>query len=573
MKMKGKLLGFLSLLGLILISTQGLLGTYFQQDEWNGFGLVLQLEFMPIWNWFGMVTSQHAVPLTMLSWFLMYKIFGFQAPYYIWSAILLHTIASFLTYFLAVRLSGSKKVGILTAVLFALNSRAAQAFMHLAVYTATIPSTILIISFLILLDKLRKKLVLRPSNAIVLLIVFFLAVSFREDGMILPVLLPIYFFIFKREFFQRKNIGFFTVFYSGVLLYFIYRFSQQLHNSLALSITGLSYRNIFFYNALSLPFKTVVQNIIEGYDLFNLVWLHKQLVYAEFANQITINLMFTVVYDFAIFIVFNLLVWIFLFVTRSNKVSTYWNAIKFSIGWIVVASELLAVVGRTLNVVESRYLYLTSFPVLFIVSSTLVYVFRSPVKSVILQAGKRLFVIAVIMWMVVMSYKGIQALVSKYVYWSQARIHILSDLMRLYPTVPRDAIFYVTCLTHCTKNIDKFGVPNELVLPFTSGPGWIFMLQYAKNDEASFAPFFAYENGKQFLWDYAAEGYKKIGDRGFGYFISKPLLIEALRTNNLRPDIVIGLGYDDSNFSLRDISPSVREEIRHDIATMSGIMK
>jgi hypothetical protein len=527
---------------------------------------------MPIWSWFGMVTSQHAVPLTMLSWFLMYKAFGFQAQYYIWSAILLHSIASLLTYYLALRLSGNKKVAFLTTLLFALNSRAAQAYTHLAVYTATISSTILILSFFILLDKLSKKLVLHQNRALILLGIFFLTISFREDGMILPVLLPVYLFLFNKEYFRKKNIGFFALFYSGVLLYVVYRFSQQLHSSLALSITGLSYLKILFYNALSLPFKLVVQNIFEGIDLFNLFWTYKKYFYTEYHNQITVGLMYTVVYDFVILAVWNALTATFWLITRKIQDRSFWRPIIFCLAWIVAAGELLSVVGRPLNVVESRYLYLSSFAVLFVVSQTLVALMNMP-KGLLLRFIVRLAVAAAVVAMVWYSYTEMQVTIRRYVFQSQARKHVLEDLVRLHPTVPDTAVFYVTCKNTCWKNGEYFGIPNDLVLPYTSGPGWIFMLHYARHNEPAYAPLFAPLNGHEFLWDYGEEGFRRIGKIGFGFFRTKVSLEQALVRGGFTADDVIGLQYDERDFSLQDVTGDVRHDIAVFMATQSAALK
>src|SRR5579862_3992486 len=121
--MKKNSVVFFCLAILIFIYTQGLFNTYFQQDEWNGFGLVISLSHMSWWSWFGIIGYYHVIPLSQYFWYILYKLFGFQAVYFAMTAYLLHVISSFLVYRLTKKLSNSEWVGIISAVLFATNAR------------------------------------------------------------------------------------------------------------------------------------------------------------------------------------------------------------------------------------------------------------------------------------------------------------------------------------------------------------------------------------------------------------------------------------------------------------------
>ena len=117
---------FVLLFSLIFWFTGGVLQTFFQQDEWNGFGLVIQLAHGPIASWFNLLGPSHFIPLSQFFWFVLYRLFGFEAQYYALVALVLHAVASLLVYILAGKLTKNLWIGALTAVLFATNAHSAK---------------------------------------------------------------------------------------------------------------------------------------------------------------------------------------------------------------------------------------------------------------------------------------------------------------------------------------------------------------------------------------------------------------------------------------------------------------
>jgi hypothetical protein len=555
------LLRFLAFFALIFWFTYGITKTFFQQDEWNGFGLVIGLAQQSWLDWFGLLSPSHFIPLAQFVWFAMYKIFGFEAQYYAWAALVLHAIASVLVYRLGEVMTRNKWIGLLAAVLFATNFRSAQAFTHMAIFPATLTGFIVIISFLLYLFTRGPKKFFTRKDAVVLSGLFLLSMMFREDGLILPPLLLAFVWLFQRNAFNRKNVWFFMLFFGIVLGFAVFRVLLQLSNPHAIAISGGSAYKVMVYNALSLPFKLVVQNVAEGIELFNLFWANKARLYTEYHHQITIGLMYTVVYDFAILATWVVLAVCYFVLSLGKKSETYWPITSLALIWIVLSAGLLSLVGRPHNVVESRYLYLTSFPVMLLLSQVVIHAWSTKywhsIFRLITRVGIVIFLIVFSWW----SYRDMQITIDRYERQAQARMSILRSLTALYPTVPKYVALYVQCRGECKKNIDLVGVPNTYVLPFTSGPGWIFMLQYAKQDESSFAPLFSRVDGKEFLWDLGAQGYREIQGRGFGYFVSKDLLFEVVKKHSLTPGNVIGLEYDESTFTLHDISDSLRAEV------------
>lgn len=563
--MKKAALLFIALFGIIYWFTGGLMQTFFQQDEWNGFGLVIQLAQGSWIEWFGLLSPSHFIPLSQFFWFVLYKAFGFQSQYFAFTALFLHALASYLVYILATRLTKNPWTGVLTAILFATNFRAAQAFTHLAIFPATITGYIIILLFLIYLAKDVPKYVFQWKDFFVLFSLFITSMLLREDGLILPGLLIAYLYLFNRRVYKKQNVWFFVLFFSLIFLYICFRVTLQLTNPHAIDVASGAAFKTTLYNAVSLPIKLIVQNLFEGIELFNLFWLHKARIYPEYHHQITVGLMYTVVYDFVMCMVFAIVSFVYAAFSYGVRDNRYWNILKLSLVWIVGSAGLLSFVGRPHNVVESRYLYLTSLPVYLMLSQLLMHMWQKKTQYHIVSVGKKLIVFLILTLCIWWSYVDMQFTIARYRRQSVVRQKILADLTTLYPVLPDDAILYVRCKQECTRNIDLVGVPNDLVLPFTSGPGWIFLLQYAKDNEKIYAPFFSRIDGKEFLWDYAAEGYRKIGEHSFGYFITYKLLLETLQKEKLDSSVVIGLEYDDIHVQLRDDSEALRKKIDTDV--------
>ncbi|HSX09832.1 MAG TPA: hypothetical protein VLF93_06780 [Candidatus Saccharimonadales bacterium] len=557
--MKKNSIIFFCLAILIFFYTRGLFNTYFQQDEWNGFGLVISLSHQPWWSWFGILGFYHVIPLSQFFWYILYRVFGYQAFYFALTAYLLHVVASFLVYQVSKRLSKNELVGILTAVLFATNGRASDAFTHLAVFPATVTCFIAMMAFILYLTKFTKENVITLKDTIVLLLIFLTAILLREDGFMLIPLLLCFFFVYNRKIFSKKNILFFVSFFALVVITFGMRIFIALHEPSTL-VTTDDPHHIYLYNLVTFPFKLIVQSLVEIYYVLDYVVSHITLFYSSSSAIIPPPIINTVGTDFIILVLFNFIVVLFVFLTYKMKDTLLWKNISFGLLWILINAGLLAGVGRYMFVIEQRYLYHASFVTSFIISLIFVAVWQRKNGHWVLQLLRRLLMIGIVIFLLMTSYQELHAKMQIWQQWGQARQSIVKSLITLYPTIPHNTIFFVQCQGTCHRN-SEFGLPNTVVLPFSSGPGWIFMLQYARQNEDAYAPFFATVNGKQFLWDYGTQGYEKKGDYGFGYFIDKKLLTETLKKNKLNKNIVIGLEYDESNFTFHDISKEVKREL------------
>ncbi len=559
---------------LIVIFTNGFLNTYFQQDEWNGFGVIITLANKPIWAWFNLATSLHFFPLNSLTWLMMYRVFEYNAVYYILTAIIIHIIASFLVFILAKKLSSSMFVGVLTAVLFATNSRARTAFLHLGVFSNTVPFFIFVILFFIYLLNIAKKSVYGIKEAVILLLLFFSAVFFREEGVILIPLLPAFLYVYNKVALNKKNIKFFLVFYGFSTAFFIYRIYLQFITPHADQISGKSFFLTYLYNALTFPFKLIVQNIVDGYyDVMLFVIKHYNVIYPF---EIPFQVVTTVLFDLAILLLFIIIAFLFIIFTKGIKDKVFWKHIQFFLFFILINAGMLATIGRRMERIEERYLYLSGFAVLFIFSLIAYKIYTTKTGNKLYNLGKKLFVSITIIIIIFSSYFVMQEEIKIHQLQGQVRKQIISNIVKLHPTIPKKTIFYIKCKEVCVRNVE-FGVSNNLVLPFSSGPGWIILLQYAKENESAYHKFFSY-NGqgivwdwkvgkfaktqvKEFLWDMGSQGYREIGDYGFGYYTDINLLQEVLLKEKLSKNVVIGLEYDEKKFIIKDVSKDIQNKL------------
>ncbi|HEX8965869.1 MAG TPA: hypothetical protein VF820_05555 [Patescibacteria group bacterium] len=532
--------------------------TFFQQDEWNGFGTVIALSHGSSIGWFGVLGSYHFVPFSQLLYFGLYKLFEYQAQYFAITSLILHAFATLLVYTLYVKLTKKKFLSVILSLFFAFNVNTSQAYLHLAIFPATVTCFIATMIFFVYLEKISSSPRFTIKNVFILLALFFLSVGLREDGLLIILLFPLWSVLFAKKFLKKENRLSLGLFGGIIAAFFLFRFALQIFTPHVISLTKDSYWVTFLINLVWFAPKIFAQTFIDGNSLLMFVWNFAQ----KFVGfQIDLNTALKILLPSAFIVIDVLLAGILIAGYRLSK-KTERKLIIFGVGWAVAYSILLSAIGRQMDILESRYLYFPSFGVLLAVVTA-----SSVLIQKLLQKQKKFkqYIVAgcvlLIIFFLFFSYKGIRSTIDTGVIQGNARKSILSSLQKLYPTIPKKAVIYVRCKTVCYRNA-QFGIPNTVVLPFSSGPGYIFLLQYARRNETAYARFFRKQkNGIEFLWDYGAEGYKEMNGYGFGYFIHEDLLRSNVVKYHIPLSDVIGLEYNENTFTFTDISSQVRKEI------------
>ena len=66
----------------------------------------------------------------------------------------------------------------------------------------------------------------------------------------------------------------------------------------------------------------------------------------------------------------------------------------------------------------------------------------------------------------------------------------------------------------------------------------------------------------RYLWDIVEQGYRQIGNRGFGYFRDFNLLKDALKDNNLSSSNVVAYNYISGDNKLVNITDEIRQKLK-----------
>ena len=125
----------------------------------------------------------------------------------------------------------------------------------------------------------------------------------------------------------------------------------------------------------------------------------------------------------------------------------------------------------------------------------------------------------------------------------------MSAIRDTYPTIPNKPIFYV-------EGDRDFFYPNN-PLPFQLGTGYMLSLTFMSN------PVIPKELFKEsYLWHFFDQGYKEIGEKGFGYYWNKKDLVELFRTNkDISVNQLVGIYYYGNDQRVRDITSSITEYV------------
>ena len=562
---------FIFLFIVIFTFAGNFLNSYFQQDEWHGFGLVIANNNLPLSSWFSLVSGQHYFPFNLIFWAILFNFFGFNAAYYALTSLILHLISSFLVYLFMKKISKNFYVGFLSSILFAMNARADQGFLHLAVFPSTVTSFIFIIAILLYLLLISKKKRYEIKDFLIISFYFLITVHFREDGLFLIPLIPIFILLFARKTINKRNLKFFLGIFLTAVAFLGFRVVLQFLDANSTSQTNpkilqINYYKILITNVLTFPFKVLIENLVEPFET-----LYKFSHYFYFLAKVDTIFLLNIM-----FMILGSLTTISLLLSRLLiKNLNFYKFAIFSLIGIFLYALLLSTVGRTMDIVEPRYLYFTGFLVMSTLAWFLVELFNTKFKYG--NYIKNALIIVFVFLYLVYSFNNTQLRLNTLNKVSEIRKSIITQVLDDKPSIKEKTIFYFQCKGICLRN-SEFGISNNLVLPFSSGPGWILMLQYAKNNQQVYAPFFRTYNkdevlwdwrnnrfdnevANEFLWDMGAQGYNEINGRGFGYFTNLDLLKKTIKNYNLSKDSVVGFEYDEKNIKITDKTKEIIKQL------------
>jgi hypothetical protein len=128
----------------------------------------------------------------------------------------------------------------------------------------------------------------------------------------------------------------------------------------------------------------------------------------------------------------------------------------------------------------------------------------------------------------------------------EERRNMLQTIRTTYPDLPDKPVLYAT------GSAEAFYGVSGMRLPLQQGPGYTFMVLFY--DTGKIPRNFI---GDMLLWGMLDQGYKEVGNQGFGYYHSFDLLQSDMCKNKFGTDQIRGFSYDATNQRITDITQDV----------------
>lgn len=544
--LKNYTLLFTGLVILIFIFYGGIFNTWFQQDEWDWLGRYTYMNSVskfPFGEAFKSSFFPHPryrfTPFFDATFAAQVHFFGLNfAPYAIVSLVL-HATNSFLVFALADKLTKNKSVAIISSLLFATTSIGQKAvtwiFTSINSQGAALFSFLSLITFFNYLDQPEKKKIVLP------LAFLLIALWFKETAVSLFFLLPAITFIKNKKLFKKMitRVSFLAA------VYFLSRFllshlGAKIHlegyPDFGRFLTPTEYLQILFWT----PLRTLVnvfifpRTLIEIADRtigFLVPDVQRAFIETKGVNLVTLA------------IASALMILLYKFYQKQNTKKAKQLIILSSL-LIVSASVvhlLLSIRGTAAlsPFIRSRDLY-------FAVSGASLLL--ALILAKIYEKRKIIFLIILGLYFFY-HYLNITSVIDLETQKALMRKPVVNYIFNRYPNLPKKVIFFGASDT-------KFYGHSVATFPFQTGFGRTLLVWYTikTNRPREFVK-------ADFLYYPLEEGYREIGDWGFGYFRDLEKLEMTLKENSLSSDSVYAFSYFGAPNITKDITQEIRKEL------------
>jgi len=557
--------------GLVLVVWREIFQTFFQQDEWSWLGRYIYFSnfglLVPAGQSIKYGLGDHFAPLAALLRTILIRQFGLDFfPYAVFS-LFFHILNSFLIFYLTFLLTKRRDMGILAGFLFAVSSIPYNAIIWISnsiwVLPALFFSLLSLIFFLIYLERKKTK------ELLLFLIFFWISLFFKEIGVFIFLLVPFYLWIsFKKDFFSSfgKIIKILLANGFGYLLMIVLadiltRGSRPV-GTFNKVIIFPSFA-VLVYQFLTLPFKTLSQAFIYPKQIFAISGNWLKLAYpADYLTEGTTRFgliregvgaeLISYFLAIVILFVFNKI----LKELKKTKNFLFYRGLIFGFLILILGGfpfVPLAFRGPQgiVQVMRSGDLYFPVVGASLMLAISLIFFLESlfKEKKIFVFIFSFLFFIGFFIY----HYSNLHKEVfPEQIKRAQQRKNILFQIIESYPNLPDKVVFY-------TKSNAYYYGHSEASLPFQTGFGRSLLLWYSfyiKN--------FPWEYFKDnFLYLFNEEGYREIGNKGFGYFHNFEKLKEVIEKYNLPLEAIYAFSWEGDKNELSDITQEVRKSLRY----------
>jgi len=508
-----------------------LVQTFYQQDEWYVLGLVFAK--VPL-STLGGVSSPldfFLVKGRLLASFIFYlfaSYFPLQNVQMAVFAIILHIMATFLVFVLIRKFIKNSLLSLLGALFFAVNAVSHGAVTWSAVAISAIGSTIFILIGILFFFKYLAAS--KTKWLIISGVMVYLSLWFKETGLYIFLFLPLSALLFKRY----SIISFFKTYWAFFLPFLLivsYRVIELnlRHTTSNLYITGLNenfYSTIFLRSVLY-PLTSFSLIFVPGDYFLSFAREVLREIYPFFSsagNNILIAQ--TVILDLlSVILTFVIIVSIYLLAQKEKSEDK--KAVCFWIGFLFMSFLPYVVLSKDFSYLESRYYYLPVVGAAFLLA-WLLKRFRETL-------GQKIFVVLVMPLCILYLFfhaNVVQGAISEQVLLSQWRKDFITQIKVIKPSLDsKKNIFYIS-------GNQNYWVDGNKV-PFQQGTGYTLMVLY--NDSGKIPKKFLKDG---YLFEIGSQGYREVGDYGFGYFWDSEELEKTVKQYNLPRSSIIELQYN-----------------------------
>lgn len=548
---------FLAFFLVILLTYREGLYIYFQQDEWHSFGWMLRAKESGALGMIKAAFSEAPRPFSRGLFQLLFEVFGLNEIGYNLVALFVHALNSLLVYLLVFKLVRNKLLSFLSGFFFALNSTHLQAITWIGAATGTLFAAF----FALLSIVIFSKYLLENKRKFYYWSIIFLIISlgFKETSLFLFLFLP----VFAYSWVHRIKISEFLKSHLLLLIlgagWILARFVPILtggRKSPYLTAES-SQGNFLFeliYNTIFYPLESLPQIFIHPQVMYKWVNDLTKVKFPSFAGDGLFEQTLGSEYLSVIlaFLIIGILVFVYLH-TLKNRLKERKLLVIFTVFTLMsVLPYILLPKGTAYLESRNYYLIAVGGGVLFGLTVWGIADFIS--RKVMRRYQKQVFYFTIFFLAIPYLWTQVNFIrqdIDTQVEAGLIRKNILNKIKNNYPAITQKTVFY-------TKSDSYYYGPSASVMPFQSGFGHVLLVLYAYDDKLS--PQFFQED---YLWGIWDEGYKEIGDQGFGYFREYDKLLNVIRNNNLSSENVYAFEWKGKR--LINITDDIREDIQTDI--------
>lgn len=511
---------------------------FFQQDEWRGFGLMVAEGASSIVANFGN-SSFHFIPVNLSLAYLIFKLFHLNYIAYNLVGLTIHFINGLLVFKIAQYLFDKKQFAFVAATIFISSSIPAQLVMWPVVSLSTLSLTFMLLSLLIVL-KYQKS----SKWMLIAVVCILFALLTLEYTVGLLICLPLILLILRGRKFTRNTFYSMTPF---ILVGFVYLVLRLYPHLIYYSSDGSGYSfqlSVIGYKFSRLPLRYLGQLfvpeelVLSSAKFFsNKFFLEETILFTKITTIIGALILFGSLFVYQLAKTFN-------YKYRRNLLIILLFMLTNSIPFIFLPGK-----AGDFALFPPRYLYhgiagSALFFTLIFQLSLFKKIQWPRILTVILIVGTILSGIS-LNWM-----RG-----NKLYQEGQIRLHILRTIKNSYSKLPSRVVFYTE------SDNSYYGLPEtELILPFQSGLGQTLLVWYQEKEKFP-KEFFQDE----FLWEITEQGYKEVGERGFGYFRDFELLKNVIKQYNIPLDSVISFSWYSKSQSLINTTDQIQNQLKSDL--------